>query len=50
VVVNREHYADGHDEIWMLADTKEVPDGGASRDDYRLRTGIEQELKLVRAP
>jgi hypothetical protein len=27
VVVNREHYADGHEEIWMLADTKKVATG-----------------------
>lgn len=48
VVINREHYADGHDEIWMLADTKKVAEGGASRDDYRLRTGIEERYRQLK--
>jgi hypothetical protein len=48
VVVNREHYADGHDEIWMLADTRTVVDGANSRDDYRLRTGIEERYRQLK--
>lgn len=48
VVVNREHYADSHDEIWMLADTKKVTEGAASRDDYRLRTGIEERYRQLK--
>ncbi len=24
VVANSEHYADGHEEVWLLLDTKEV--------------------------
>jgi len=48
VVVNREHYADGHDEIWMLADTKQITRGAISRDDYRLRTGIEERYRQLK--
>jgi len=48
VVVNREHYADGHDEIWMLADTKKVTRAAASRDDYCLRTGIEERYRQLK--
>jgi hypothetical protein len=48
VVVNREHYADGHEEIWMLADTKQVAKGAASRNDYRLRTGIEERYRQLK--
>ena len=32
----------------MLADTKKVADGGASRDDYRLRTGIEERYRQLK--
>jgi len=48
VIVNREHYADGHEEIWMLADTKKVAQGAGSRDDYRLRTGIEERYRQLK--
>lgn len=48
VVVNREHYADGHEEIWMLADTKRYAKGATSRDDYRLRTGIEERYRQLK--
>jgi hypothetical protein len=48
VVVNREHYADGHDEIWMLADTRKVAGGIGAREDYRLRTGIEERYRQLK--
>jgi len=48
VVVNREKYADGHEEIWMLADTKNVTDGAASRDAYRLRSAIEERYRQLK--
>ena len=45
VVVSREMYADGHEDIWMLADTKPLDakhNPARSRDDYVLRTRIEE--------
>ncbi len=48
VVVNRETYGDGHEEVWMLVDTKEVTDPAASRNEYRLRTGIEERHRQLK--
>jgi hypothetical protein len=45
VIVNRETYADGHQDIWMLLDTKsfEKPEDPAlRREEYHLRTDIEE--------
>ncbi|MBI5470657.1 transposase [Candidatus Kaiserbacteria bacterium] len=45
VIVNRETYADGHQDIWMLLDTKtfEKPEDPAGRrEEYHLRTDIEE--------
>ena len=45
VIVNREVYADGHEDIWMLADTKPFDANqrpSRARDDYILRTRIEE--------
>ncbi|MEK7756759.1 MAG: transposase, partial [Planctomycetota bacterium] len=45
VIVNRESYADGHQDIWMLLDTKpfEKPEDPADRrEEYHLRTDIEE--------
>jgi len=36
VVANREHYADGHQEIWFLIDTKEVRDPSQTQQEYHL--------------
>ena len=36
-VANREHYADGHTEIWFLVDTKEVQDPSQPRQQYPRR-------------
>jgi hypothetical protein len=48
VVVNRERFADHHEDIWMLADTKNLTEGASSRDDYRLRTGIEERYRQLK--
>jgi hypothetical protein len=48
VVVNREKYADGHEDIWMLADTKKLSEAAPSRDDYRLRTSIEERYRQLK--
>lgn len=45
VIVNRETYADGHQDFWMLLDTKpfEKPEDPAGRrEEYHLRTDIEE--------
>jgi hypothetical protein len=42
LTVNREHYADGHDDIWVLVDTGNAGKAAGARDDCRLRTGIEE--------
>ena len=45
VIINRETYADGRQDIWMLLDTKplEKPqDPLERREEYHLRTGIEE--------
>lgn len=48
IVVNRERFADSHEDIWMLADTKNLTEGASSRDDYRLRTGIEERYRQLK--
>ncbi len=48
VTVNREHYADGHTDIWMLIDTKNIGKREFARDDYRLRTGIEERHRQLK--
>ena len=45
MIVNRDTYGDGHQELWMLLDTQtwttpEAPEQG--RQDYRLRVAIEE--------
>jgi hypothetical protein len=47
VILNKEIYADGHEEIWMLLDTKKGK-AAASRDEYRLRTGIEERHRQLK--
>jgi hypothetical protein len=48
VTVNREHYADGHADIWVLVDTGNAGKGACARDDYRLRTGIEERHRQLK--
>ena len=45
VIVSREVYGDGHEDLWMLLDTKPLGAAGtpaARRDEYHLRTAIEE--------
>lgn len=45
VTVSRDVYADGHEDVWMLADTKAFDaehTPARARDDYSLRTAIEE--------
>jgi hypothetical protein len=45
VVANREHYADGHKETWLLIDTKEVQDPTKDRLVYHLRISTEERYR-----
>ena len=48
VVANREHYADGHEKIWLLIDTKTVKDPDEARQEYRIRTSIEERYRQLK--
>jgi hypothetical protein len=48
VVANREHYADGHEQIWLLIDTKQVHDPCQARQDYHLRTATEERYRQLK--
>ena len=48
VTVNRESYADGHHEYWVLLDTASVAHAGQSRQDYMLRTAIEERHRQLK--
>jgi hypothetical protein len=48
VTVNQEHYADGHTNTWMLVDTQNTGKRTCARDDYRLRTGIEERHRQLK--
>lgn len=48
VIVNREIYADGHPEYWVLLDTAPVADAAEGRQDYRLRTTIEERHRQLK--
>ena len=48
VVANKEIYADGHEKIWLLIETKEVKDPREKRQEYRLRIAIEERYRQVK--
>ena len=48
VVVNREVYGDGHYEYWVLLDTAPVAQAGQVRQDYMLRTHIEERHRQLK--
>lgn len=48
VVANREHYADGHREIWFLVDTQEVRDPRQPRQEYHLRPSTEERYRQLK--
>lgn len=51
VIVNRETYADGHEKIWMLLDTKPLArrkDAVERRTEYGLRTAIEERHRQLK--
>jgi len=48
VVANRERYADGHEEIWLLLDTRDVEDPCEARQEYRLRSATEERYRQLK--
>ncbi|MGH9879878.1 MAG: hypothetical protein ACRD6N_00480, partial [Pyrinomonadaceae bacterium] len=48
VVVNREVYGDGHHEYWVLLDTAPVAQAEQVRQDYMLRTSIEERHRQLK--
>jgi hypothetical protein len=48
VVANRQHYADGHQEIWFLVDTQEVQDPSQTRQEYHLRPSTEERYRQLK--
>jgi len=47
-VVNREIYSDGRREYWVLLDTAAIPDPLATRQEYALRTSIEERHRQLK--
>ena len=48
VVANREHYADGHQEIWFLIDTREVNNPEHTQQEYHLRVSTEERYRQLK--
>lgn len=47
-VANRERYADGHTETWFLFDTSSGRDPLEARQEYHLRTAIEERYRQLK--
>jgi Transposase DDE domain len=48
VVANREHYADGHQEIWFLIDTQKVKNPERTQQEYHLRVSTEERYRQLK--
>jgi hypothetical protein len=48
VLVNREIHADGHAEYWVLLDTAPIREPAHTRDEYGLRTTIEERHRQLK--
>lgn len=48
VVANREHYADGHQKIWFLIDTREVNRPELTQQEYHLRVSTEERYRQLK--
>ncbi len=46
--VNRESSSDGHSEYWVLLDTAPIPDALRTRQEYGLRTSIEERHRQLK--
>jgi hypothetical protein len=47
-LVNREHYADGHYEYWVLLDTAPITEAQRTRAEYGLRPAIEERHRQLK--
>jgi hypothetical protein len=48
VVANREHYGDGHQEIWFLIDTRQVKNPDQTQQEYHLRVSTEERYRQLK--
>jgi hypothetical protein len=48
VLVNRETHADGHVDYWMLLDTAPIPEPARTRQEYGLRSTIEERHRQLK--
>jgi hypothetical protein len=48
VVANRELYADGHQETWLLLSTQPMHNPAAARQEYRLREATEERYRQLK--
>ena len=48
VIANKEIYADGHEQIWLLIDTNDVEDPRQGAKDYYLRVSTEERYRQVK--
>ena len=48
VIINKEIYADSHEDYWILLSTAEVTDPLIGRQDYALRTTIEERHRQLK--
>jgi hypothetical protein len=48
VIANRELYADGHEEIWLLLSTERISDPTVAAKEYHLRTAIEERYRQLK--
>jgi len=48
VVANREIYADGHEQTWLLIDTKDVEAPADHRQEYHLRVATEERYRQMK--
>lgn len=48
VIANREIYGDGHQQTWYLLDTRQTRNPAKPREEYRLRTAIEERYRHLK--
>jgi hypothetical protein len=48
VIANKEVYADGHEQIWLLIDTKDLDDPRQGAKDYHLRISTEERYRQLK--
>jgi len=48
VLANKEIYADGHEKIWLLIDTKNIKDPRQGAEEYHLRVAIEERYRQIK--